>query len=83
MARPDCPMISGAKGNLEVVLEGGGLTGASGEGRVEMSQITGIGEAISFSGRIAQKTKSCPHHVRGSMPFAQPAVGTCQGHGES
>lgn len=76
-------MILGAKGNLEVILEGTGRTGASGERRVEMTQAIRIGDAVSFSGRIAHQPESRPDLVRGAMPSAQPAVGTCQGHGES
>ena len=46
MARRDAGtgVLSGGEGGLKAVLEGCGRPGASGEGRVEVAEVVGIGE---------------------------------------
>jgi len=82
MERVGVSVILCAEGILEVILEGGARTGASGEGCIEMTQAVRVWKAVGFSGRIAKKAELRSNHVGGAMPFFEPAVGTCQGYGE-
>jgi len=41
-----------AEWDLEVVLEGGARTGASGERCIEMTQVVRVGKSVGFPGRV-------------------------------
>lgn len=84
MARRDAGtgVLSGGEGGLKAVLEGCGRPGASGEGRVEVAEVVGIGEGVGFARRVADGAEPCFDGRGKACPAGEPAVGAGERDGE-
>ncbi len=77
MARRDAGVgvVSGGEGDLKAVLEGGDRTGASGEGRIEVAEVVGIGKGVAFARWVADGAEPCFDRRGKACPSGEPAVG--------